>query len=374
MKRKIRVSPLTVLGLILVLWGLAELYSGPGTSQYAFAPDKREIRSLLEKAEENLGESFTDFSLHGTAGGQTLSTDRKSQENVTLYQTDGSWHILYPQVFISGRPVTRADQETGSHVIVLDEQTAFQLFGDTDSIGQQVKIGESVFETIGVVRHDRRIGETDPCMAWIPLGVSGAPDMDVMVLSAETGGSLSLRSVFETAAGQSVGEGQAIHLGKERSRGTILLRAIVLVAGVWALGSLIRFAGRKSGEWIREIREKAKTCYPRQMAGYFLLRMLGMAGFAAAVIGAGAGLAVLAVEPMRVFPEWVPEILVDPESVGKRFWELTAAAAAPRQWRTPELAEIRFRSGMIRWGIVLCLLGQVHRGRREKLAATKSKG
>ena len=77
----------------------------------------------------------------------------------------------------------------------------------------------------------------------------------------------------------------------------------------------------------------------------------------AATLAAGAGLAVWAVQPMMIFPEWVPDSLVDPEALIRRFRELTAAAAVPLQFRTPEMAEIRFWSGMIRWGTVLSLLG-----------------
>ena len=93
------------------------------------------------------------------------------------------------------------------------------------------------------------------------------------------------------------------------------------------------------------------------MAGFFLVRALGMALLFGCAVGIGAGLAVLAVQPMQVFPEWVPEILVDPASVAQRFWDLTSAAAAPRQWQTPEMAEIRFWGGMIRWGVILFLVG-----------------
>ena len=61
---------------------------------------------------------------------------------------------------------------------------------------------------------------------------------------------------------------------------------------------------------------------------------------------------------MTIFPEWVPEILVDPESIAKRFWDLTTAAAQPRQWRTPEIAEIRYWSGVVRWGTVILLMSR----------------
>ena len=76
-----------------------------------------------------------------------------------------------------------------------------------------------------------------------------------------------------------------------------------------------------------------------------------------------------ATKPMTVFPEWVPENLVSPEAIAGRFRELTASAAAPVQFRTPELAEIRLWSGILRWGTVLALLGGILR----RMVATKSR-
>ena len=355
MRKKVRVSLLGAAGALLLLAGLCGLYSGPEISQYAFAPENQDTGKILEQAEKELDGAFPAVSLHGSRGDLTLETEKRKQGGITLYQIRGDWQSVYTQAFTAGRPLSRGDY--GHAVIVLDAETAFQLFGDEDPLGQRVKIGGKAFETVGVAKHARRIGETDPRAAWIPMGVEGAPENEILVLSAGGKSGAALRTVFETVARNAVGDGQAFHLGKERSRGTILPRAVALIFGIRLLAAWIRRCGRKSRKWIAEIRARSKVRYPRQMAGYFLLRAGGITLLYAGAVALGAGLAVMAVQPMTVFPEWVPEILVDPESVAKRFWDLTSAAARPRKWRTPEIAEIRFWSGAVRWGTVILLAG-----------------
>lgn len=356
MNRKYRVSILGAVGILLIIAGLTGLYNGPEISQYAFAPAGQDTQKILEQVEKDLDNAFPAVSLHGTRGGVTLDTEKKNQGGVTLYQVDGDWHSVYPQEFTAGRPLSRGDH--GQAVIVLDSETAFQLFGDEDPIGQQVKIGEKVFEIVGVAKHARRIGETDPRAAWIPLDVAGAPANEIMTLSAGGKSGAALRTVFESTARNAIGDGQAFHLGKERTRGTILLRAVALIYGIRLLAVWIRWGGKKSGKWIAEISAKSKVSYVRQMIGYFLIRAAGIALVYAVAIGIGAALAGMVVQPMTIFPEWVPEILVDPESIAKRFWDLTTAAAQPRQWRTPEIAEIRYWSGVVRWGTVILLMSR----------------
>ena len=121
-----------------------------------------------------------------------------------------------------------------------------------------------------------------------------------------------------------------------------------------------------------EIRERMRTRYPRQMLGMMAVRVLGLAMLAAVTIGLGAALASWAGWLMLQFPEWVPEVLVNPDHIAQRFRELTETAAAPLQFRTPEMASIRFYGGMIRWGIVLTLLGWgLGAHRKERLAESR---
>ena len=367
-KKKNRPSIPGILGAGLIIAGLIGLYSGPTMSQYVFTPKEIKANQVLTQAQTDLEGTEGFLSLHGSTAGMAVGTEKKTRSGVTLYQVSGDWHSLYPQEAVQGRLIARGDVESGNPVIVLDESTAFQLFGEMDPIGQQVVIGDRKYETVGVVRHVRRIGEEDVCAAWIPLGVSGAPNCDVMVFSAGGGGLTAMSTTFEKTARDQFGDGQALHLGKERSRGTILLRVVVLIIGIRMIGAWLRFAKKRSAAWLGQIRERARNVYARKMIGYTLIRVSGMILLYAAGIGVGVLLAAMMGDAMLRFPEWIPRVMVDPEAISETFWSLTSAAAKPMQWKTPEMAEIRFWSGMIRWGVVLFLLD---RWRCGKIAVAK---
>ncbi len=355
MRKQIRIPWLAAAGVLLIIAGLAGLFSGPEISQYAFLRGDSKPEEILKQAEEKWTDIFPSLSLHGAAEKISLSAGERSLGEITLYETMGSFFEIHPREFSLGRPLSRGDQ--GHSVIVLDEDLAFQLYGDRNPLGQKAVLGEKSFEVVGVAAHCRRIGETGARTAWIPLGAQGAPETAVLVLSAGGPAADAERTLFETGAREICGNGQAFFLGKERIRGTILLQAVLIILGCALMRRWLRtFAGRIR-TWIREIREQLRIRYPRQMSGLLAGRGLEMLLLTAATLAAGAGLAVWAVQPMMIFPEWVPDSLVDPEALIRRFRELTAAAAVPVQFRTPEMAEIRFWSGMIRWGTVLSLLG-----------------
>ena len=373
MKKKNRPSIPGILGAVLILAGLTGLYSGPDISQYVFAPRDIRVGEALLQAETEQAGADGSIALHGSTAGIAVETQKKSQSGVTLYQVSGDWHSVYAREAVSGRFLTKGDVEGKKQVILLDEQTAFSLFGEEDAVGQQVRIGGKVFETVGVVRHGRRIGEEDAFAAWIPLGADGASGCDVMVFSAGGGGLNAMHTTFEKTARDLFGEGQAFHLGKERSRGTILLRVMILIIGLRLTAVWLRFAKQKSVDWLGQIRKKHSTVYAKQMLFFAAGRFAAMILLFAAGIGFGALLVSMMGSAMLDFPEWVPRVLVDPDAIRETFWSLTAASAKPMQWRTPEMAEIRFWSGMIRWGTVLFLLDRWRFGRRKEDAEPPEK-
>ncbi len=354
-------------GILLMLAAAGMLRSIPEICQYAFLPGKDLAGPRLAAAEESWTGSFSATALHGTAEGVTLSRGERSVGDVTLYEISGGYFEVYPRKFASGRPLSRGDGNRS--VIVLDEALAFQLFGDRDPLEQEVGLGEARYRVVGVAEHRYRTGERGSFTAWVPLGAEKNPEPVLMVASAGGNSVAGLETVFENGARDAFGPGQAWFTGKERARGMILPRTVLIVLAVRLLVLWWRRMAGLFRRWTGEIREALKTRYPRQMPGMLGLRGAGMVLLTAVTLAAWAGLVIWAAEPMTVFPEWVPENLVSPEAIAGRFRELTAAAAAPVWFRTPELAEIRLWSGVLRWGTVLALLG----GILHRTVATKSR-
>ena len=369
MKHRVTFSVALTVGILLLCAGLAGLWSGPDLVQYAFLPrsgTESAIQEQMENVRTNLKDSFPLLTLHGEKTGVSLRSGNKVQENVCVYLAGANWHEVYPRQFTAGRPVSRTEAEAGAPVIVLDEDTAFLFFGDGDPIGKTVKMGDTELEIIGIAKHSRRIGETGTYAAWIPLGKT--PDCDLMVLSAPAPKASGLWTAFRTGAEAVFGPGTLIALPKEKTGATMMLRWVLLILAIWGMKEWLRRLGTIwRGQW-GKVREESRRRYAGSLLPYALLKLLPAAVLTLLTVAAGYGLAVLAVSPARIFPEWIPESLGDVSAWTARFWDLTSAAGKSVSLQTPEMAELRFWAGLIRWGIVLSLLGSLRllfRGRKK---------
>ncbi len=371
MKQGFRMTLLLLLGAALLLGGLAGVWLSPEVIQYAFVPPAgktaAELQALLEDAREVLQESFPLLTLHGQRSGVTLTAGTRSRDDICLYQVASGWNEVYPRRFLAGRPVSPLEAAEGAAVIVLDERTAFQLFGDTEAVGRSVKMGETSLEVIGVAGHSRRIGETGAFAAWTPL--APAADMELTVLSAPAPADASLMTLFETTARERFGAGTLISTRKEKQTVTMILRWVLLLAALWGMAAAVRRVKRLGSRQAARIRAEKQHRYPARLIPWAAVRLLPVFLSVCGLIAAGAGLAWLAFSPARTFPEWVPESLGNFATWGDRFWSLTRKAAEPMTLRTPELAELRFWGALVRWGTVLTLMGVIRGGMAGKKRA-----
>ena len=226
-----------------------------------------------------------------------------------------------------------------------------------------------------------RLGVTDRAVSKWETGRS-MPDVSIMLelceqidisvndllnarrINMENYKEIAERTLFEASASEALGNGQAVELTRERIRGCIILLFALVSLCIYWMTRWVRSLKRTCRTWYDRTREDLKTHYPRQILGRLLLRCLGAVLLWGMLIGAAALLVMGAARLMMVFPEWVPEELVSASAIGKRFWDLTGMAASPVRFQTPEMAEIRFWSGLIRWGTVSFLIGAWLGGKR----------
>ena len=389
MERKFRFSFLLLAGILLLGAGLIGLTSVPDVMQYAFLPStvsnteaalplpaetsevdasalsepakkKPEVSTtplldLYEKAAESMGELFPRLTMHGVKAGETLSihqSDRR-QEGIYLYAIGPHWNEVYYPHVLKGRILGTADVEAASEVIVLDEKTAFTLFTDADPIDQPVAWGEKRLEVAGVAPHSRRIGETGEYAAWVPLDLM--TNADLMILSAPAG-SGDLFPAFKKYAENVIGKGTPINLAQEKFRALLPLLLVAVIAAIWLmkrwigkLGSIIRIQ-------VEKVRAESKRRYVMRLLPYAAGQMLPVVLLIALTIAVCFGVAVVALRPMLIFPEWVPETLGEYEPWVERFWQLVGVSAQPVTLKTPELAEVQFWSSLVLWGTFVILL------------------
>ena len=360
MKRRFRVSFLLLAGILLLGIGLAGLASVRDVMQYAVQPsagNETSMTDIYDEALRTMAAGFPKMTLHGVKADASLgAAGERIQNNLMLYATGPYWYEVYPMRLRSGRPIMPLDTEQKAGVIILDEQTARNLFGSTETDGKTVELGGKTLEVVGVAEHSRRIGEAGEYAAWVTL--DQVKDCDLIVLSVPAE-SVNRFPVFQTQAKTVFGEetpGTAIDISKEKSRALLPLLLVFLTAAVWLMTRWIRRLADYSRIQLEKVKAESKKRYTLQLLPYAAGQLLPAALLAAVTLAACYGLAMLAMEPLRIFPEWIPESLGEYDSWISRFWDLAGAAAKPVTMKTPELTEVQFYGNLVLWGTLLLLL------------------
>ena len=381
-KRKTRGKWLLALGALLMAAGLCMLALQPSVLQYCIvaptdeaAPEasgqaeqttQQEETGALQKlceawqtrVEEDLLEVLSAASIAARDYGFAFSGEGGTA-TATLTAVGESWFAVYPRYLVSGRLMTEQELKDGDRLIVLDEPLAFKLFPTADPIGRELTIGSERYEVVGVVRYRRSVGEYEQYQAYIPY-TSAAEDRLPMEIVEVCGVALpqsGASRAFEDAGENWQDGGTFIDTDKEAMRGGIVARALAIALGLYLILYLLRRLNRRTAGLGADIRARLRREYFRDMLPGLLPHFGLLALGYAALLAAAYGVLTLAIEPMYVFTEWIPDVLVELSSITERFWQLTSAAAAPIAIRTKEYAEIRFWSGLVRWGAISALTG-----------------
>ena len=401
-KRKTRGKWLLALGALLMAAGLCMLALQPSVLQYCIvaptdeaAPEpsgqeaagqeaqtaKQEsgaLKALYDAWQTRVGEDLSEVlsaaSIAARDYGFALSGEGGSA-TATLTAVGENWFSVYPRYLVSGRLMTQQELKDGDRLIVLDEPLAFKLFPTADPIGRELTIGTERYEVIGVVRYRRSVGEYEQYQAYIPY-TSAAEDRLPMEIVEVCGAALpqsGASRAFEDAGENWQDGGTFIDTDKEAMRGGIVARALAIALGLYLILYLLRRLNRRAASFSANIRARLQTEYFRDMLPGLLPRFGLLALGYAALLAAAYGVLTLAIEPMYVFTEWIPDVLVELSSITERFWQLTSAAAAPIFIRTKEYAEIRFWSGLVRWGALSALTGALVMALSARRGSAKTK-
>lgn len=391
--KKICALWLCIVALCVTAIGAVGLWRVPNLLQYAIpAPTEtqpssaggeegkaEEAKSALyglieswETQRETLAENLSASAISAFAYGQSFSAEVGGSGSGTLTGVGVGWFDVYPRFLLEGRLIGEAELREGANVVVLDEPLAFAIFQGAEAVGSQLQIGGIWYEVIGVVRHTRQVGDMDAMGAYVPIQrlAQDFVQMDVVTLSGVPIPATGATTFFTEAAGNWRSGGDFYDLSKEGMRAGMIVRLLVVLFAMAVLLFLLKRLLRRVGAGVREWRARLKVEYfrsmMRQVFGSAALWLLGLA----AILGAAFALLSLLIEPLYVFTEWVPEVIVEWSSLEARFWELTTAMAKPVKVQTAEYARVCFFGTLLRWGVIsaLCavILNLAHRLRARR--------
>lgn len=355
-------------GAALVLWGAALLWNTPAAMIYVVsAPDVttegHELGSLCTQAQERLDEVTA---LNETQRGSVAARMQHRELNAdnaalsaTVYAVGAGYFENHYERLLCGRLVSEADISLAQRVIVLDESAALVLFSENEPLGRTLLLDGTSYEVSGVIRGSRRVGEADGYVAYIPLTTADqlAMQPDTVELTAPArenmGQSILLRDTLKAWRT----DGSFYDLAKEKLRATMSLRLLALFSGIALLLVLVNRWNIRNWNRVRFYIVELRTRYVRSLLPAMIRSAICAVLGYAALIGLGFLLARLFTDPLTVFPEWVPEVIVEIRSLQMCFWSLANESSAAVRFLCRDACRVELAGGLILWGTLTVSIG-----------------
>ena len=366
-----------ILGLMMLLAGLVGAHMEENIIQYAVrAPQATaaaeedegkkqpndpllEMIDGLETVWEEMEGSFTQKTAYAFASGVSLTAGQDGAAEAGLYAVDEGYFSFDQKFLLYGRFIYPEEFQRGERVIVLDEDLAIKLFMVSDPTDRMVTLNGHEYRIVGVTRHRRTVGENDLFGAYVPLeSVRGEEiSMDMLTASIRPISQSGALSAFSAAAERWVPGGCVYDLEKEAMRAGMLSRMVLCMTALYLLLAVLKKLTNRTAARISSFRSDMRLEYARVLAPGLTRDLLLLAAGFALTIGALGGLTWFFLQPVYVFPEWIPPVLVEWEDISATFWNLTTEAAKPVRCLTQEMIRIEFWSRIARWGLVAALFG-----------------
>ena len=300
----------------------------------------------LDEAAGEWAETMTRWSLSGVIEQATLTAadadGGSATGRLTCFGKYGQ--ELTPLLLRYGRLMYPEELEDGERVIILDEQLALAIFRVGDPIGRNVVLNGAKYQVIGVARHAKKVGDTQPGGAYVPYMsvIDQDLQLDVLQIEAAPKSGVGANVSFRTVAEAWRSGGTLIDLGKESMGAWLWLRVTGFLAGMILLLRGIHLLNGSVSYFSRRVKQRLQSAYAVRLMPWMTWRILLFAAAYALCVGAFAVLMGFILEPVYVFPEWIPSVLVEWSDINDVFWKVWQGFATMRELRTPELMRLRF--------------------------------
>lgn len=371
-RRHHRGALLAALGAMLMLLGGYVLLSTPDLLVYvmpapAAGAEGDVLGELYEEGQKQLGsiaDSFTAYAIGARSQSENVSAGESKSVTATVYAVGAGYFDVVHETLVDGRFISETDVSRKQNVIVLEERAALTLFAGENPIGGEVKVAGESYEVAGVIRAGRRIGEVDEHVVYLPITAAGKNALAMQTVECVARGTDAIASSIlmkDTLSSWRRG-GSFYSLPKLKLGAVMPLRWAILAVGVLVLLALLKRLNAVTWGRICRYVEALRTRYARSMLpGMIASGLCCLAGYAA-LLALTAALASFSIEPLYVFTEWVPEVIVELSSLSARFWALNAQNAATARYVCRDVCRVELGQGLFRWGMMAALLGAALHG------------
>lgn len=373
-----------LVGIALMAYACMAVNLEPDVIEYMFAADKvntvtdaegnvsyaSDLTAQLEGMDairEELSEAAKAVTLTGTMTQAVLTPEKGDAASGTLYALGEDTFAVLPRFVRTGRLLYPEELEKGERVMLLDEQFALALFRMTDVVGREVSLGGQTYRVVGVLRHSRRVGEQGEYAAYIPLKTVEKTGMqlETLTLSAVPVENSGAMTAFKSAAVRLNGKGSFYDIRQEKVGATMWARYLLCALAFTLLYRLLMRWAEGVRHFMAHIRARLLQSYLPRLLPWISASILWRA-LALAVIALGAAwVFTRLIDPVYVYPDYIPAVLVEPEEIVKTFWNLQSQGASGAVYRTVNAVRAAYFAGLCRWGTVLTLYGVLRVKRRK---------
>ena len=308
--------------------------SGGGSESDEGQAEPMPNKEIMDQAEqldsvmEGLSGNVSAYTLTGIVDQQSFQSDIGNGAQGRLELLGENAFAVRPKYLRYGRLFFPEELKNGTDVILLDEQLALQLFNIGDPLERTVTVSGKDYRVIGIVRHQKQVGDLNDAGAYIPLASVTSMELTVDALMvtatpiAGTGASVAFKSAMD---GWKSG-GTMIDLGKESMGAKLWIRLLLFLCGMTLTLRAVRFLNRRVHDVLRDNGERLKSSYAIRLMPRFTGQALVLGLGYLLCAGAAAVLMQYLIEPVYTFPEWIPAVLVEWEEIANAFWKC---------WQTP---------------------------------------
>lgn len=372
MKKHRFLTVLLVIMLCLIGYSVLEISKIGNTLQYLFIAKEEEplpsplpekipdtnaqtlIKALAEAAEEwqNIISAYT---LTGITEKVSFSAGDNHAQGRMVSVSQGDLEMNHRQV-LYGRNFYPEELQKGRAICLIDEQLAIALFRVGDATGRKIQIAGKDYEVMGVLRHSKKVGDYEEQSVYVPL-VEAAYDrlpITYYMVSAKPIKGGGAKTAFAASMRLYAPGGTMWDLNRESVGATLSVRVFLFLAGLTLLILAIKRVNKAVLRFVDDFKRRLISRYAVRLLPRLILFIIIFAVLYGIVAGVFAFLVSYILEPVYIYPEWIPSVLVEWKDINTAFWKVWQADAQVMSLRSPEILRLRFFTLILQWMTALC--------------------
>lgn len=371
-RRKLSIACL-IIGMVLLLGGLL-VTRIDGTIVQFVTPTSSRTEVTLEEMGRSLtdqlypiSDSIYQYTILAKKQNESL-TSEYGEITATLYAINGDYFDFRFQQLICGRYIRASDIEKKRQVAVIDDRAKLLLFPGQEAIGKTLQIDCKEYEVVGIIREGQHIGECDAYCVYIPLTAASENAIRMNVIECLISGANN--SAFNSVVGNTLrswsSEGSFYSLARERLAALMPLYVSFLLFAILVICKFITWLRMHIHHSHTRVKNMLMEKYINQCWTKIVVQFLPAVAGCISIIIAISFVLKMALNPLYIFTDWVPENLMEATSWLTRFWALNQQGAYSSKFVSREVYCIELGAKFILWGMVFVLISVVTWARQDE--------